>query len=134
MAAELAGSLDVILDLDPWLIPNWAELLVANGQFQEARQLLAALTPKLSPETKIRYGADWRNIKFLDGYIELIAANLMGEDTKVREQVLRTSLTDLNLKSLNWSFDLIRRFLKERAADPSLLQLIDDVEQKKSKS
>jgi len=133
-AAQLAGNLDEILDLDPWLIPNWAELLVVNGQFEEARRLITTLTPKLNSETKIRFGADWKSIKFIDGYIELVAASLMGEDTKVMEAILRKSIADLNLKSLNWSFSLMRRFLKERAADPLLFQFIYDFEQAKSRS
>jgi tetratricopeptide (TPR) repeat protein len=68
-AIQLAGDVDEILYVSPWLIPNLAELLVVTGSFQEARDRVSDLIPKLGDGKRARYNGT------LAGNIDLHASS-----------------------------------------------------------
>ena len=73
--------------------------------------MVSDIIPKLNPETKVRYGTDWRQIKFVCAYIDFTAAALMGEDTQVTEALLNSTMYEVDMKRLGWGFATMRKFL-----------------------
>lgn len=110
-AKDLLGDIESVISVEPWLIPNVAELEVVVGNLADARQILAATTPRLNPDAKLRYGADWRLVKFICNYIDFAAATLLGEDVQASEAVLQSAMSEVDLRKSGWDFGTMRKFL-----------------------